>query len=155
MDFDATFFIAAISFILFTIIMNKIFYAPVMKMMEDRENYVASNYKAAEDAKVKIKENTDLKNSKLEETRNEGRGIISDKSNEVKRQNTEKIRSAKQTTIDNITKMKEELVQEAKNSKEVLFANVVDISKEISRTLLGDDVNTDNITADKIRRMDN
>lgn len=155
MDFDATFFIAAISFILFTIIMNKIFYAPVMKMMEDRENYVASNYIAAEDAKVKIKENTDLKNSKLEETRNEGRGIISDKSNEVKRQNTEKIRSAKQTTIDNITKMKEELVQEAKNSKEVLFANVVDISKEISRTLLGDDVNTDNITADKIRRMDN
>ena len=152
MEFDATFFIAAISFILFTIIMNKIFYAPVMKMMEDRENYIASNYKEADDAKVKIKENTDLKNSQLEETRNEGRGIISEKSNEAKRQNTEKIHSAKQTTIDNIAKAKEELIEEAKNSQEVLLANVVDISKEISHTLLGDEVNTDNITADKIKR---
>lgn len=152
MEFDATFFIAAISFILFTIIMNKIFYAPVMKMMEDRENYIASNYKEADDAKVKIKENTDLKNSQLEETRNEGRGIISDKSNEVKRQNTEKIHNAKQATIENISKMKEELIQEAMNSQEVLLANVVDISKEISHTLLGDEVNTDNITADKIKR---
>lgn len=152
MEFDATFFIAAISFILFTIIMNKIFYAPVMKMMEDRENYIASNYKEADDAKVKIKENTDLKNSQLEETRNEGRGIISDKSNEVKRQNTEKVHNAKQATIENISKMKEELIQEAMNSQEVLLANVVDISKEISHTLLGDEVNTDNITADKIKR---
>lgn len=152
MEFDATFFIAAISFILFTIIMNKIFYAPVMKMMEDRENYIASNYKAADDAKVQIKENTDLKNSQLEDTRNEGRGIISEKSNEAKRQNTEKIHNAKQSTIENIAKMKEELIQEAMNSQEVLLANVVDISKEISHTLLGDEVNTDNITADKIKR---
>ena len=155
MEFDATFFIAAISFVLFTIIMNKIFYAPIIKMMEDRELYVASNYKAADEAKVKIKENTDLKNSKLEETRNEGRGIISEKSNEAKRQNTEKIHQAKQELVENIGKMKEELIQEAKNSQEVLLKNVVDISKEISHKLLGEEINTDNITADKIKRTNN
>ncbi|MBR6163387.1 hypothetical protein IKQ26_05830 [bacterium] len=154
MEFDATFFIAAISFILFTFIMNKIFYAPVMKIMEDREIYVSNNYEEVKSAKVKIKENTDSKNERLEVTRNEGRGIISEKTNEAKRQNTEKIRNAKQQTNENITKMKEELVDQAQKSKEVLLSNVVDISKEISQKLLGSEINTDNITADKIKGVD-
>ncbi len=152
MEFDATFFIAAISFILFTFVMNKIFYAPVMKIMEDREVYVASNYKVAESTKVKIRENIDSKNSQLEETRNEGRGIISEKTDEMKRQNSEKIRSAKQQNTENITRTKEELYEEAEKSKDVLMANVVDISKEISHKLLGDDISTEGITPDKIQR---
>ena len=155
MEFDATFIIAAISFILFTFIMNKIFYVPVMKMIEDRELYVASNYKDADETKTKIKENTDLKNSKLEETRNEGRGIISEKTNEFKQQNSEKIHNAKQIAVENILKMKEELVDEAKKSQEVLMSNAIDISKEISRTILGDEFNTENITPDKIKRANN
>lgn len=38
MEFNATFIITTISFILFTFIMNKIFYAPLGKIIDERQN---------------------------------------------------------------------------------------------------------------------
>ena len=40
MEFDATFLIAVISFIVFVVIMNKIFYAPILKIMQENPNIV-------------------------------------------------------------------------------------------------------------------
>ena len=39
MEFNATFFVTAISFIVFTFIMNKIFYTPLTKVIDERRIY--------------------------------------------------------------------------------------------------------------------
>ena len=44
MEFDATFLIAAISFIVFVFIMNKIFYAPILNIMKARQDFVEENF---------------------------------------------------------------------------------------------------------------
>ena len=55
MEFDATFLIALLSFLLFIFIMNKIFYAPVLKIMQERQSFVEQNYDSAKTTNNEIK----------------------------------------------------------------------------------------------------
>ena len=48
MQFNFTFVLALISFLCFIVIMNKIFYAPLLKIKKEREAFVEDNYKIAE-----------------------------------------------------------------------------------------------------------
>ena len=53
MEFNATFLVSAISFIVFTILMNKILYAPLEKIVDERENFINGNYSDAKNADEK------------------------------------------------------------------------------------------------------
>ena len=43
-EFNATFLIAMLSFVVFIMIMNAIFYNPILDIMRKREEYINSNY---------------------------------------------------------------------------------------------------------------
>jgi F0F1-type ATP synthase membrane subunit b/b' len=47
MEFNGTFFVTIITFIVFVFLMNKILYAPILNIMEERKNFVDGNYKTA------------------------------------------------------------------------------------------------------------
>ena len=49
MEFNATFFVTAISFIVFTFIMNKIFYTPLTKVIDEREEFINNAVTEAKD----------------------------------------------------------------------------------------------------------
>ena len=59
MEFDATFIIATISFIVFVLIMNRIFYAPILKIMQERQNLVEENYSSAKATKLETQKEID------------------------------------------------------------------------------------------------
>ena len=61
MQFDFTFVIALISFLCFIVIMNKIFYAPLLKIIKERETFVEQNYKTAQETQKKIYEKLSYK----------------------------------------------------------------------------------------------
>ena len=67
MEFDATFLIAVISFIVFVLLMNKIFYAPVLKIMQARQSFVEKNYSCAAETKKQTELNTEKMNLKNQE----------------------------------------------------------------------------------------
>lgn len=48
MEFNATFLVSAISFIIFTLIMNKLLYQPISDIILKRQAYIDANTKAAE-----------------------------------------------------------------------------------------------------------
>lgn len=48
LEFNATFIVALISFIVFIIIMNAIFYCPILNIVKKRDDYLNSNYLEAE-----------------------------------------------------------------------------------------------------------
>ena len=52
MEFNATFIISAISFIVFTLIMNAIFYKPLQKVVSERQKFIDETL---EEAKVHTK----------------------------------------------------------------------------------------------------
>ena len=56
MEFNATFLISAISFIIFTIIMNIIFYKPIEKIMDERQKFINDAKNDAFNANTKADE---------------------------------------------------------------------------------------------------
>ena len=48
-EFNATFLVAMLSFVVFIMIMNAIFYRPILNIMRKRDEYINSNYDEAKE----------------------------------------------------------------------------------------------------------
>lgn len=150
MEFNATFLISAISFLCFVFIMNKILYAPVLKIMEERKLYIENNYKEASLLDKQTVEKNDYKNSELEKHRNIAREKVADYSKSLKLQQSKQLAEYKSELFAEIEKDKELMRNSAIEAKEVLKDSVVDIAKEISFKLLGNNVDGNKINKSKI-----
>ncbi len=153
MEFDATFIIATISFIVFVLIMNKIFYAPILKIMQERQSLVEENYNSAKATKLETQKQTEYRNSELEKSREEARSVISENVQNLKVQRSKKIEEYKDELYGNVSKERDNLRQSAIEAKETLKDNVVDIAKEISEKILGSSVSTETIDKSQIKEQ--
>lgn len=153
MEFDATFLISLISFIIFVFIMNKIFYAPILKIMQQRQDFVEQNYNSAKQTKIETEKQTNYRNSELEKSREEARNIISQNSQNLKAERSKKIAEYKDAKYGNISQERDNLRNSAIEAKETLKDNVVDIAKQISQTILGSSVSTDMIDKSQIKEQ--
>ena len=68
MEFDATFLFSIISFIVFVLIMNRIFYAPVLNIMKQRQTFVDNNFNSAKEIRNVVQQKVQIHNSELEKT---------------------------------------------------------------------------------------
>ncbi len=150
MEFDATFIIAAISFVIFVFIMNKIFYAPVLKIMKARQDFVEENFETARKTKEQTKKRVEYREGELEKSREEARSKIAMHSKELKTERSKQISEYKNELYSNISSERDNLKNSAIEAKEVLKDSVVNIAKEISQKLLGDSINEDMINTSKI-----
>ena len=151
MEFDATFLISIISFIVFVFIMNKIFYAPVLRIMSERQKFVDENYISAKETKNEVQKRTNLHNEELEKTREEARTTVAAQTKKFKQESSKIISEYKSELYENISKEKESLKNSAIEAKEVLKDNVIDIAKNISHIILGDDINSESINKTQIK----
>lgn len=150
MEFDATFLIAVISFILFVFIMNSIFYAPILKIMQERQKVVEENFNSAKQLNFEVEKQTEYRNSELEKSRDEARQRVADASQQFKQERSKEISEYKTELYENIAKEKENLRNSALEAKEVLKDNVVDIAKEISHKVLGWDIDAESINKSQL-----
>lgn len=153
MEFDATFLIAVISFILFVLIMNKVFYAPILKIMQSRQTFVEQNYNSAKQTREDTQKQDEYRNTELEKSRDEARKIISEQSQKLKSKRSKKIAEYKETVFNNISQERDGLKNSVIETKEVLKDNVVDIAKNISKKILGEYISTDSINKTQIKEQ--
>ena len=150
MEFDATFLFAVVSFLLFILIMNKIFYAPILRIMQERQVFVESNFNSAKESRKETEKQNNYRNSELDKSRDEARTLIGEHSQTFKHERNVKISQYKEECYSEIANQRDSLKQSARDAKEILKDNVVDIAKNISQMLLGDAVNKDTIDKSKI-----
>lgn len=139
-EFDGTILVAIISFIIFAIIMNKIFYTPMRKIVDERNSFIDSNISEAVHNKEKSQAILDDKESKLKSARKDARDIINsgvEKANSIK---SDSISNALKASRDKIEQEKEKLKAEEGEARNVLKDSVFELSKDISRKLLDQDV---------------
>ena len=151
MEFDATFLLSAISFIVFVFIMNTILYAPVMRIIKDREKIVEDNFKNADIIKQQANIQEKFHDEKLEFSRNEIRTSLDNQMQRLKREKSEIIAVYKNDLYSKINNDKENLHRSALKAKEILKDNVVDIAKDISNILLGTKITNDEINKSQIK----
>lgn len=153
MEFNATFFVTAISFIVFTFIMNKIFYAPLTKVIDEREDFINKTVAEAKDSTSQAENLLKNKEETLSATVEKSRKIVTSAAekassdgevltDEAKRQARLKIEDGK----INVTKEKEAAQNELKSK-------VKDLAEIIASKVLQSETRIENVDNELIDRI--
>lgn len=136
MEFNATFLVSAISFIVFVFIMNTVLYRPVIRIMEERQAFLDKNEKDTEDANRQAEEFATKKEAELAKARAEAKSIVDNGTEKFKTENKAALdkysSEQKQLTEDK----KSELYNEMTSAKETLKQSSDDISRMITDKIL-------------------
>lgn len=140
MEFNATFFVSAISFIIFTIIMNLIFYKPISKVIYERQKLIGDALNAAQKSKDETKELLTNRDYKLTKSAADSRKLIADKIEEANKSSKVLTQKAKEKSQNDISLAKENLHKEAETLNRELDIEVKNLAEIISSNILGIDV---------------
>lgn len=153
MEFNATFIVAFVSFIIFTVIMNLILYKPLSKIVMERQKFIDDNYK---EAKLKHEKSEAIlrdKERKFEKTKHDAKTIIAEKVAETKNQKAVMTSSAQQKVGATIDEAKENLQAEKLGAQDVLSNQVVNLAQDISSKILGENVSIQNVDSDLVKKI--
>lgn len=136
LEFNATFIVAMFSFIVFIIIMNAIFYKPILSVIEKRKDFIDSNYIDAKNSKDQAEYILSNKEKRLEETAKTSKKIILDKTADAEEKSKKLINTAKLQYKEKIDDAKENLKTQEKSAD--MNKSIEDIAESISKKLLGE-----------------
>ena len=135
MEFNATFLVSAISFLVFVFLMNKIFYAPLTNVIIEREKLVDDTLNDAKNSKDEALNILKEREDKLNKAYNDSKKLISDSVENANLKSKEMTQKAKSDSVAEINKQKESLKQE--NDSLDLNATVNDLAQTITAKILG------------------
>ena len=153
MEFNATFLVSVISFIIFTIIMNKIFYKPLENVMDERQKFIddaksdALNSNNRADAILKEKED------RLNKSASDSKKLVADKINAANENSKTLTDNATQKSQDEISSAKSNLQNEALQTSEELKSKVKDLAEVISSKVLGIETHIENSDNELVNRI--
>ena len=137
MEFNATFFVTIISFIVFVFLMNKILYEPVLKIVNERTEFINGNYSSAEADNQKAVELNLKREEKLSGAKEEGREKYNELLSDYKERKSAIIQEAQETVRNNMNSFLEVLSQTSYDAKESLKAKMTDLANDIVEKVLG------------------
>lgn len=152
-EFNATFLIAMISFVVFIIIMNAILYKPILSIISERQSYIDGNLNAAQNSKTKAKNILDEKTQRLNEASVQSKDIITSrvqKENDNAKNLTDKAKADSQLSINSA---KESLHNEEIETTNALKDNVKSLAESISSKILGENIAIDNVDYELISKV--
>lgn len=135
MEFNATFLVSIVSFIVFIAIMNAIFYKPVLKIIEEREKFINGNYNDAKNSRDETQVLMNKKDSRLTQALTESRKIITDTVNDANEKSKALTDDAKLANSQKIDITKTQLQEQEKEISQAL--SIQDIAQSISNKVLG------------------
>mgnify|MGYP003311477645 CR=1 FL=1 len=140
MEFNATFLIAAISFIVFAFIMNQILYKPMAKIVQMREKYISDNENAANEANKNANALIDDKNEKTKIANQEAGQIIAQGANNAKEQRNQLVNDAQINFKNRVEENKNTLREEKNNIKNSMGNNTHELAHSIMSKIMGREI---------------
>ena len=141
MEFNATFLVAMLSFVVFIMIMNAIFYRPILNIMRKRDEYINSNYDEAKELSEQA-EKLDIKKAEtIQQTQNECRTEIKNVVENAQGLASKNVQDARTEVKNEIQLKKDSLVRESEALEGVLKSSVVtDLASSITSKFMSKDL---------------
>ncbi len=146
MEFNGTFIVAFVSFVIFTFVMNLILYKPINDIVLKRKKLVDANYEEAEKNTVKKEEILHERDEKLLKATDEAKKIVADRTLEVNNQKDEITSNAGKEAQKNIDAYNLYYKNATSEAKEFLKTEVISLAQAISNKFLGE---SEQINADE------
>ena len=153
LEFNATFIISLISFIIFIVIMNAIFYRPILNVINEREKYINERYDDAKNSKNKAQGLLEQKEKRLSQTVSEAKKIVSETVAEANTEAKNKTDAVKIKCAQNIQSKKNNLRTQEYETVKVLKQNIKDLAENISSKILGENYKIENIDEEFINKV--
>lgn len=140
-EFNATFLVAMLSFVVFIMIMNAIFYRPILNIMRKRDEYINSNYDEAKELSEQA-EKLDIKKSEtIQQSQNECRTEIKNVVDNAQGLASKNVQDARTEVKNEIQLKKDSLVRESEALEGVLKSSVVtDLASSITSKFMSKDL---------------
>jgi F-type H+-transporting ATPase subunit b len=139
-DFNATLPLMAIQFILLTVVLTFIFYKPVSKIIDEREDYISGNLAQASEKLVKADELYSQYDEQLKTARVSAQTVIAQSEKEAKDAVALEITQARADAAKLIDKTTRDLEAQKALALEKLETQVDELSQLIKEKLLGKEV---------------
>ncbi len=136
-EFNATFIIAMLSFVVFIMIMNTIFYQPILNIIRKRDNYINSNYEESKNNEQTAKEIENKRNSQINATHSKCRKEFYTAVNKLQENVAEEVKQAKESNKNTILAEKDKLSKKEQELQQTLQGSVVEeLAASITAKLL-------------------
>jgi F-type H+-transporting ATPase subunit b len=139
-DFNATLPLMAIQFVLLMVVLTFIFYKPVSKVLEDREEYISGNLTQASDKLIKADELYKQYDEQLKTAKVNAQATIAKAEKEAKDSVALEIGEARADAAKLIERTNKELEAQKSNALAQLETQVDELSQLIKQKLLGKEV---------------
>ena len=153
MEFNGTFFATIITFLVFVFLMNKILYAPILNIMEERKEFIDANYKSAEENDSKTSELEAEKDEKLTSAREEAKGKYLEAVGEFKSEGADVVASAQDAAREDIEASKFELENVSNEVKNSLKGSMVNLATDIVEKVIGSRTELQDIDEDIVNKV--
>ena len=139
--FNATFLVAMLSFVVFIMIMNAIFYRPILNIMRKRDEYINSNYDEAKELSEQAEKLDIKKTETIQQTQNECRTEIKNVVENAQGLASKNVQDARTEVKNEIQFKKDSLVRESEALEGVLKSSVVtDLASSITSKFMSKDL---------------
>ena len=140
-EFNATFLVAMLSFVVFIMIMNAIFYRPILNIMRKRDEYINSNYDEAKELSEQAEKLDIKKTETIQQTQNECRTEIKNVVENAQGLASKNVQDARTEVKNEIQLKKDSLVRESEALEGVLNSSVVtDLASSITSKFMSKDL---------------
>ena len=140
-EFNATFLVAMLSFVVFIMIMNAIFYRPILNIMRKRDEYINSNYDEAKELSEQAEKLVIKKAETIQQTQNECRTEIKNVVENAQGLASKNVQDARTEVKNEIQLKKDSLVRESEALEGVLKSSVVtDLASSITSKFMSKDL---------------
>ncbi|MBD2300818.1 F0F1 ATP synthase subunit B' [Nostoc sp. FACHB-87] len=136
-DFDATLPFMALQFLLLAALLNVIFYKPLTKVLDERDNYIRTNTLEAKERLAKAERLTQEYEQQLAEARRQSQATLEAAQAEAKKITAQKIAEAQQEAQAQREKASIEIEQQKQEAMRSLEQQVDALSRQILEKLLG------------------
>lgn len=136
-DFDATLPLMAVQFLLLAAVLNAIFYKPLTKALDDRDNYIRTNEAEARERLAKAEMLAKQYEEQLASARRESQAVITSAQEDGKKIAAQKIGEALKEAETQRRQAQEEIDRQKQEAMASLEQEVDNLSRQILEKLLG------------------
>ncbi|MEA2098449.1 MAG: F0F1 ATP synthase subunit B [Patescibacteria group bacterium] len=130
----------AVNFVLLLVILQRLAYKPVLKMLNDRTEKIDKSLKQAKKIEEELKKTEETKLIEIKKGKEEYQKIVKEAQEIAERKSTETIKKAKAKTQEIVASAKQEIKSEKEKSVKEAKKEITDIAIQISRKIIGNNL---------------
>ena len=153
MEFNGTFLASIVSFIVFVFLMNKVLYAPMGKIVKERQSFIEGNLESANANHKRADELSQEREDKLSGAKNDAREKYVESVNGFKNEKTQLVAKAQDETNGELAQAYENLNNVSNETKEGLKWRMTDLANDIVEKVLGYRSEVQGFDNDKINEI--